>query len=116
MTPAAFRKLALSLPEAAASSHFGTPDFRVGGKIFASAGKRDGYVVLKLAPDQQAMLCAAEPEIFAPIDHAWGRKGWTSLVLGKVDVATAKSALWMAWGNTAPRKLLKDHPAGNHLE
>ena len=36
MTPEAFRELALDLPEAVEASHMGHPDFRVGGKIFAT--------------------------------------------------------------------------------
>ena len=55
------------------------------------------------------LLCEAEPAMFAPVDGGWGRKGWTNLILAKADVATVKSALWMAWRNTAPKKLLKAH-------
>ncbi len=109
MTPAAFQKLALAMPEAAAASHFDTPDYRVAGKIFATAGRKDGRAVLKLTIDQQQMLCEAEPAIFVPVDGGWGRKGWTNIILAKADAATAKSALWMAWCNTAPKKLLKAH-------
>lgn len=54
MTPAAFAKLALAMPEAEASEHFGKPDYRVGGRIFATAGRVDGRAVLKLTLDQQA--------------------------------------------------------------
>lgn len=111
MTPAAFAKLALAMPEAEASEHFGTPDYRVGGKIFATAGRVDGRAVLKLTLDQQAMLCDAEPQMFEPITGGWGRKGWTNLILAKADMATVRSALWMAWRNTAPKKLLKAHAA-----
>lgn len=110
MTPEAFRKLALSMPEAEASSHFDVPDYRVAGKIFATAGKMDGKAVLKLTPDQQQLLCEAEPSMFEVIPNAWGRKGWTNLVLKKVDVKTAKSALRMAWKNAASKTLLKAHP------
>lgn len=109
MNAAAFAKLALSLPEAEASSHFETPDYRVAGKIFATAGKMDGRAVLKLTPDQQQLLCKAEPKMFAPVDNAWGKKGWTNVVLAKADAKTARSALWMAWKNAAPKKLLKAH-------
>lgn len=109
MTPAAFQKLALSLPEAVESSHFDVPDFRVGGKIFATAGRIDGKAVLKLTSDQQQLLCEAEPDMFQPVPGGWGRKGWTNLVLANADAKTAKSALWMAWRNTAPKKLLKAH-------
>ena len=107
VTPAAFEKIALSLPETAAASHFDVPDFRVGGKIFATAGRIDGRAVLRLTRDQQQMLCESEPDMFHPVESAWGRKGWTNMVLATTDVKTAKSALWMAWKNAAPKKLLK---------
>lgn len=111
MTPAAFGKLALSLPETEAASHHDVPDFRVADKIFATAGKIDGKAVLKLTLEQQQMLCEAEPDMFQPVANAWGRKGWTNLVLARADAKTAKSALWMAWRNAAPKNLLKAHPA-----
>lgn len=38
----AFRKLALSLPEAAESSHVGSADIRVRGKIFAQPPTKPG--------------------------------------------------------------------------
>jgi len=36
MTPNEFRELALSFPEAIESAHMRHPDFRVGGRIFAT--------------------------------------------------------------------------------
>ncbi len=113
MTPAAFLNLALSLPEATEASHFGQADIRVRGKIFASPGERaNGAAVLKFTPDQQQMLCDAEPEIFGPVPGGWGAKGWTQLFVSKADAATARSALWTAWRNVAPKSLLKLHPSG----
>ena len=38
MTAAQFRKIALSFPEAVEAAHMGHPDFRVGGRIFATLG------------------------------------------------------------------------------
>lgn len=111
MTPAAFLKLALSLPEATESSHFGQPDFRVRGKIFATYGKRaSDAAVVKFTPEQQQMLCEAEPAIFAPVSGGWGAKGWTLLDVAKADMATARSAVWTAWRNVAPKALQKQHP------
>ena len=109
MTAAQFRRLARSFSGVIESSHMSHPDFRVGGKIFATAGRIDGRAVLRLKIDQQQMLCEAEPDMFAPVNNAWGRKGWTNLTLTKANAETAKSALWMAWRNTAPKKLLKAH-------
>ena len=54
MTAAAFKKLALKMPEATEGAHHGVVDFRVGNKIFATlAYVKDGYGVLMLDPEQQ---------------------------------------------------------------
>jgi hypothetical protein len=41
MTPTDFRRMVLSFPEAVESAHMDHPDFRVGGKIFATLGYFD---------------------------------------------------------------------------
>jgi hypothetical protein len=104
VTPATFRRLALALPEATEGSHMGHPDFRVRNKIFASLGGADLGTV-KLTPEQQEILLAAEPAAFKPAAGAWGRRGWTQVKLGAVDATTLGSTLEMAWRNTAPKTL-----------
>ena len=50
-----FRRIALSLEGAVEGSHMGQPDFRVGGRIFATLASADqGYGNLMLTPEQQA--------------------------------------------------------------
>lgn len=110
MDAAAFLQLALSLPEAAEASHMGSRDFRVRGKIFAGPQQSPGgAAILKLTPEQQEMMCAAEPAIFTPVEGWWGRKGWTRLAVDAADEATARGALWAAWRNVAPPSLVKLH-------
>jgi hypothetical protein len=47
MTAAQFREIALSFPEAVEAAHMGHPDFRIGGKIFATLGyQNEGRGVL----------------------------------------------------------------------
>ena len=106
MTPDDFRRLATALPEAAEQSHMGHPDFRVGGKIFAGLDPSGARATVKLTPDQQDVLMAAEPGMFTPCAGAWGMRGWTYLILAAADEATAASALGMAWRNTASAKIL----------
>jgi len=53
ITPNEFRRIALSMPEASEGEHMGHPDFRMGGRIFATLGHPDGDCgVVMLAPDQ----------------------------------------------------------------
>lgn len=102
------RRLALALPEAEEKSHFGTTDFRVRNKIFATS-PRVGHAVIKLTHEQQEMLTAAEPRIFQPVKGAWGRQGWTTVHLAAADEVTLRSALLTSWRNVAPAGLRKAH-------
>ena len=106
MDEAAFRSLALALPGAEEKSHFGKADFRVRNRIFASLPDPSRGVI-KLTPDEQAMMVGAEPGIFAPIKGGWGRQGWTSVDLSAADDKTLAGALRTAWRNVAPAILRK---------
>ena len=102
MSQARFRKVALSLPDAIEGAHQGHADFRVGKRVFATLGyPDDNWGMVKLTPEQQAMVVEAEPEIFRPVSGGWGKGGATNVRLAKADTTTLKSALKMAWGNTA---------------
>jgi hypothetical protein len=111
MTPDDFLGIAVALPETSLGRHQGGADTRVRGKIFASPADRPGgTAVIKLTPDQRELLCAAEPEIFHPVQGMGASRGWTRIVVANSDEATARSALWMAWGNVAPPRLARAHP------
>lgn len=98
MTVANFRRIALSLPGAEESAHMGSPDFRVGGRIFATlAAQAQGYGNLMLTPEQQAAFVAEAPEIFLPVAGGWGHMGITHIVLARADEATLHDALETAW-------------------
>ena len=108
MTAGTFRRLALALPEAAEQGHMGHPDFRVGGKIFATLGyPTELWGMVKLTPDQQEALVAAEPAVFVPVKGAWGRRGATNVLLRVASTRSARLALTAAWRNVAPRALAK---------
>jgi hypothetical protein len=103
MTAATFRRLALDLPEAVESSHMNHPDFRVGGKIFATLhAPSKGWAMVKLPQAAQASLLAAAPAVFVPATGAWGRGGATLVKLRQADLAMVRRALGMAWRERAP--------------
>ena len=105
MTPAAFRKLALSLEGATEGAHGGHADFRAGGKVFASLGYPEAaWGMVKLAPEQQQMLVLAEPNMFVSVKGTWGLRGATSVRLAAADTRTMRSALTMAWQNVTTSK------------
>jgi hypothetical protein len=95
-----FRKIALSMAGAAEGSHFGNPDFRVGGRIFATLSlEREGYGVLLLNPEQQAGMVEDAPEVFSPVPGGWGRNGSTRVLLSSVAPDVLEAALRTAWQN-----------------
>ena len=100
VTEAAFRKIALSLPDTAEGVHFTVADFRVGGKIFATlAYKKEGCGVLLLTPEQQAGMIEDAPEMFLPVPNKWGERGATLVRLAKVTPDILEGALKTAWTN-----------------
>jgi hypothetical protein len=105
MTVDDFRRIALSLPDAFEGAHMGHPDFRVGRKIFATIWPDDGWGVVKLTPEQQAMFVQAEPEVFVPVKGGWGRKGATNVLLESAHATTVRAAVVTAWRNTAPKSV-----------
>jgi hypothetical protein len=112
MTVDAFRQLALSLPGASESAHMGHPDFRAGGKIFATLGAPDdAWGMVKLTPEQQRTFVRKAPRVFVPCNGAWGRHGCTSVLLRGVTPTTLKPALKAAWENVTAKAAKKSRPS-----
>jgi hypothetical protein len=110
MTADSFRRLALSLPEVVESAHMGHPDFRVGGRIFATLGAPDEtWGMVKLTPQQQSDYVEAEPKAFAPVKGGWGRRGCTNVLLRAARKESALAALVAAWKNVAPKRLAAEY-------
>jgi hypothetical protein len=105
MTENEFRDLALSFPEAIESAHMRHPDFRVGGKIFATLGypNKDSAVV-KLTREEQREFVRSEPGVFKAVKGAWGRQGSTNVYLPAAKIDIMREALTAAWRNTAPKR------------
>ena len=107
MTPAQFRKIALRLPEAIESSHHAHPDFRVGGKIFATLGyPDDSFAVVMLDPDEQTFYIRVDSNVFAPVKGEWGRRGATLITLRAAKASIVRESLQAAWERRAPKRLL----------
>lgn len=93
-----FRRIALSLEGAEEGSHMGNPDFRVGGRIFATlASAHQGYGNLMLTPEQQETFVEELPEVFVPIAGGWGRIGMTHIRLAAANEDLLTGALRAAW-------------------
>jgi hypothetical protein len=98
VTPSGFRRIALGLKDVVEQSHHDHPDFRVGGRIFATLGYPDkSWGMVNLTPDQQRDFIRDNPEAFAPAAGAWGAQGSTTVRLAAVDEEALGEALTLAW-------------------
>ena len=108
MTADEFREIALAQPGAEERAHMGHPDFRANGRIFATlqADERTGMV--KVAPDEQAVLLRDYPAVFTPAAGAWGRQGCTLVHLGTATARIVRPAMQLAYdaavSKPAPKK------------
>ena len=94
MTPQAFRKLALSMPDAYEEPHFDRASFRIGKKIFATmtADGKEAMVVVK-DPDALNGLLSSFPDVFFSHGGWTIRNGSLGVRLGNVDAALLKELL-----------------------
>jgi hypothetical protein len=93
-----FRRIALSFEGAEESSHMGQPDFRVGGRIFATlASAKQGFGNLMLTLEQQQAFVDELPDVFLPIPGGWGRMGMTHIRLAAASEDVLTGALQTAW-------------------
>ncbi len=104
MTPEQFRTLALALPGAIEGEHMRHPDFRAGGRIFATLGPDLTWGMVKLDEEQQDAFVRAEPRVFEPVAGAWGRGGATYVRLRAARTPSVRRALEAAWSNAAPKQ------------
>ena len=104
MTAAQFRKLVLSFAEAEERAHHGHPDFRVGGKIFATLGYPELTCgVVHLTPEQQAEMMHDHPLVFSPAAGKWGQDGSTVVRLTNATRTVLKPAVEAAWNNAVAK-------------
>jgi hypothetical protein len=105
-----FRRIALQMADAIESAHMGHPDFRVGGRIFATlhTGDKTGMVVV--TPQEQQTLQRDHPEVFAPEAGAWGRQGCTRVTLARADGEILGEAITLAWQNAVAKNAAKKTP------
>jgi hypothetical protein len=93
-----FRELALGFDDTEESAHMGAPDFRVGGRIFATlAHEHLGFGNLILSPELQQLLIAEAPDVFQPVSGGWGRQGITHIRLAEATPEQLLKGLQLAW-------------------
>ena len=100
MTAAGFRRIALGLTDVIESAHHAHPDFRVGGRIFATlAYPDDKWGMVVLTPEQQRTWIRDYPDAFTPAKGKWGEQGSTMIRLAGIKEDPLGEVLTLARQN-----------------
>lgn len=97
------RRIALSLPGTTEAPHFDRTAFKV-ARIYATLAPDRRTANLKLSHDEQELKCLTAPEVFSPVDNAFGKQGWTTVTLPAISVPELKATLETAWRHAAEKK------------
>ena len=99
------RQIALALPGVEEGLSYGTPGFRVKGKLFARIWEDGETLVLKIGFDAREILMKAEPATFFITDHY---AGYPSVLvrLPAIDRRELAGVVEEAWRFNAPKRLL----------
>jgi hypothetical protein len=99
------RQLSRLLPGAVEGTSYGTPAFKVGGKLFVRLHQDGESLVIKIDPEQRAMRMRADPHTFFITEH-YLNYPWILVRLASVDRDDLEDLLEDAWRLTAPARLL----------
>jgi YjbR len=97
------RRVALSLRGTVEVPHFDRVAFKV-LRIYVTLAPDGRSANFKFTPDEQEFKCMMAPNAFAPVAGAWGKQGWTTGTLARMDTADLKVAVEMAWHHAQLRK------------
>jgi hypothetical protein len=109
--PAAVRRAALALPDVEEYRCYGTPGFRVRGKLFARLHEDGQSLVLRVLPVDRDLLLQAAPDLFYITEH-YCNYPWLLLRMPAATTPILRERLAEAWRAAAPRRLLAAFDAG----
>jgi hypothetical protein len=108
MTFDAVRSLALELPKVDEGTSYGTPAFKVAGKLLARLHQDGESLVVKIDPDERTMRMKIDPDTFYITDH-YLNYPWILVRIANVDPDDLRDLLEDAWRLTAPKRLIAEH-------
>jgi hypothetical protein len=99
------RAYALALPGAEEGTSYGTPAFKVKGKMFVRRHQTEDAVVVRISFEDRAMRMKVDPESFYITDH-YASYPAMLVRLSTVDPDDLRELLEDSWRINAPAKLL----------
>ena len=103
------RQIAKTLPAAEESTSYGTPAFKVKGKLFARLHQDGESLVIGVDFEAREEMMSAEPEKFYITDH-YLNYPWMLVRMSKVSLDELRDLLIGSWRRVAPKNL----PASLH--
>ncbi|HEU0114564.1 MAG TPA: MmcQ/YjbR family DNA-binding protein [Thermomicrobiales bacterium] len=103
VTFATVRRLALALPETEESVLYGTPAFKVAGRLYARL-RDDGALVVKVDPGHRDALMDIWPDVYYITPH-YQDYPYVLVRLAAAEEAEMSDLLADAWALTAPKRL-----------
>ena len=99
------RQLALALPGVEEGTSYGTPAFKVSGKLLARFHQDGESLVVKVEYAAREVLMGANPKTFYITDHyrCWP---WMLVRISSVDPDDLRQLLEEAWRGSAPKRLV----------
>lgn len=98
-------RLALALPGVEEGTSYGTPAFKVGGKLLARLREDGESLVIRIGFLERDLLMKADPETFYITDHYLN---YPALLvrLPRVRAPKLRELLEQAWQHVAPKRLI----------
>ena len=104
MTFETVRKLALALPGVEESTSYGTPAFKVKGKLFIRFHQDGESLVVSADFADRELLMAEQPETFYITDH-YLNYSWVLVRLSTIRADQISDLLRQAWRRVAPKSV-----------
>ena len=99
------RQIALTLPGAEEGTSYGTPAFKVKGKLFVRLHQSGEAIVIKVDFEEREELMSADPEKFYITDH-YLNYPWMLVRLSQVRHDQLRDLLAQSWRRAAPKQLV----------
>jgi hypothetical protein len=104
------QSLAKKLPGAEESTHYGTPAFKVKGKMFVRLKENATQVVVHVPIAERTLLVEFKPKVFVVTPH-YEAHPYVLVELAHVEKDELAELLEDSWRMVAPKRLLADRAA-----
>ena len=104
------REIVSDLPGVAESTSYGTPAFKVRGKLFVQFHQDGESIIVRIEEKPRSLRMQADPSAFYITDH-YADHPWMLVRLNAVDRDDLADLLLDAWRLQAPQRLLDQFDA-----